>query len=116
VIHKGPGAYAQRCLRGLAALSVTLSLTACAPAMRRQVVSPLGIAPLVPAYSVAIRGGDMVFVSGMTGIKPGTQEIIDGGVAALDGYQNRSATTSSTSPFSMSMSSTSLPTRTHAVA
>ncbi|HTH84946.1 RidA family protein [Mycobacterium sp.] len=49
--------------------------------MHRQVVNPPGISPLVPAYSVAIRHGDMVFVSGMTGIKPGTQDIIDGGVA-----------------------------------
>lgn len=65
----------------LLALSVTPSLTACAPAMRRQVVNPPGISPLVPAYSVAVRDGDMVFVSGMTGIKPGTQDIIDGGVA-----------------------------------
>jgi 2-iminobutanoate/2-iminopropanoate deaminase len=45
-------------------------------------VNPPGIAPLVPAYSVAIRAGELVFVSGMTGIQPGTQEIIDGGVAA----------------------------------
>jgi 2-iminobutanoate/2-iminopropanoate deaminase len=59
----------------------TLPLSACAPEMRRQVVNPPGISPLVPAYSVAIRHGDMVFVSGMTGIKPGTQDIIDGGVA-----------------------------------
>lgn len=65
----------------IAAFSVTLSLSACAPAMRRQVINPPGISPLVPAYSVAIRHGDMVFVSGMTGIKPGTQDIIDGGVA-----------------------------------
>jgi 2-iminobutanoate/2-iminopropanoate deaminase len=58
-----------------------LSLSACAPAARRQVVNPPGISPLVPAYSVAIRHGDFVFVSGMTAIRPGTQEIIDGGVA-----------------------------------
>jgi 2-iminobutanoate/2-iminopropanoate deaminase len=45
----------------------------------RQVINPPGIAPLVPAYSVAIRDGDMVFVSGMTGVKPGTQDIIEGG-------------------------------------
>ncbi len=67
--------------RVLVGLSVTLLLAACAPAMSRHVVNPPGISPLVPAYSVAIRNGDMVFVSGMTGIKPGTQEIIDGGVA-----------------------------------
>ena len=64
--------------RGL--LVVTLALTACAPTARRQVINPPGISPLVPAYSVAIRHGDMVFVSGMTGITPGTQDIIDGGV------------------------------------
>ena len=63
-------------------LSVTLLLTACASGTRRQVVNPPGISPLVPAYSVAIRHGDLVFVSGMTGVKPGTQDIIDGGVAA----------------------------------
>lgn len=47
----------------------------------REVLNPPGLAPLVPAYSVAIRDGEWVFVSGMTGIKPGTQDIIDGGVA-----------------------------------
>ena len=56
--------------------------TANAPATGRQVVNPPGVAPLVPAYSVAIRSGDQVFVSGMTGIKPGTQDIVAGGVAA----------------------------------
>lgn len=66
--------------RLLMGLSITLA-TACAPTARRQVVNPPGISPLVPAYSVAIRDGDMVFVSGMTGIKPGTQDIIDGSVA-----------------------------------
>lgn len=60
---------------------VTLLLSACAHGTRRQAVNPPGIAPLVPAYSVAIRDGDLVFVSGMTGIKPGTQDIVDGGVA-----------------------------------
>lgn len=48
----------------------------------RQVVNPPGITPLVPAYSVAIRVGELVAVSGMTGIKPGTQDIVEGGVAA----------------------------------
>jgi len=66
----------------LVATSITLLLTGCAPGTRRQVVNPPGISPLVPAYSVAIRHGDLVFVSGMTGIKPGTQDIIDGGVVA----------------------------------
>lgn len=74
------------------ASSAALLLTACArtptpqlaasPAGERQVLNPPGLAPLVPAYSVAIRSGDQVFVSGMTGIKPGTQDIIAGGVGA----------------------------------
>jgi 2-iminobutanoate/2-iminopropanoate deaminase len=59
-----------------------LSLTACTSVTQRQVVNPPGISPLVPAYSVAVRQGDTVFVSGMIGIKPGTQDIIDGGVTA----------------------------------
>jgi reactive intermediate/imine deaminase len=48
----------------------------------RRRIDPPGLAPLVPAYSVAVRDGDMVFVSGMTGVVPGSQEIIAGGVAA----------------------------------
>ena len=47
----------------------------------RQVINPPGIAPLVPAYSVVVRDGELVYVSGMTGMIPGTQTIIDGGVA-----------------------------------
>jgi len=64
-----------------AVLALTLAVTACAPTMGRQVINPPGIAPLVPAYSVAIRDGQLIFVSGMTGMKPGTQDIVDGGVA-----------------------------------
>lgn len=51
-----------------------------APAAARQAVNPPSIAPLVAAYSVAIRAGDQVFVSGLTGAKPGTQNIVDGGI------------------------------------
>lgn len=58
-----------------------LPLSGCNPAMQRQTVNPQGISPLVPAYSVAIRQGNLVFVSGMLGIKPGTQDIVDGDVA-----------------------------------
>jgi len=51
------------------------------PVSDRSVINPPGIAPRVPAYSVAIRDGDRVYVSGMTGFVPGTQDIIAGGVA-----------------------------------
>jgi 2-iminobutanoate/2-iminopropanoate deaminase len=55
----------------------------------REVINPPGIAPLVPAYSVAIRDGEWVFVSGMTGVKPGSQDIVDGGT----GVQTRQTMT-----------------------
>lgn len=47
---------------------------------RRQ-INPPGISPLVPAYSVGMATGNEVFVSGMTGFTPGTQDIVDGGIA-----------------------------------
>jgi 2-iminobutanoate/2-iminopropanoate deaminase len=68
--------------RPFAVSTLAFTLAACSTASSRQVINPPGIAPLVPAYSVAVRAGDQVFVSGMTGIKPGTQDIIEGGVAA----------------------------------
>lgn len=61
--------------------AATTGPAATSPATTRAVVTVPGIAPLVPAYSEAIRAGGQVFVSGMTGIRPGTQDIIDGGVA-----------------------------------
>ena len=74
----------------ISSLSLRLALTLCllspaavqaqASSGGRTVINPPGISPLVPAYSVAIRDGEWVFVSGMTGIKPGSQEIVDGGV------------------------------------
>jgi len=53
-----------------------------APAGQRLTVNPPGIAPVVPAYSVAVMTGDLVFLSGMIGTVPGTQDVIGGGVAA----------------------------------
>ena len=68
-------------MAGSSALCALL-ITGCAPTSpARRPLNPPGIAPLVPAYSVAIRDGQQVYVSGMTGITPGTQDIIEGGVA-----------------------------------
>lgn len=62
--------------------ALIVSLPQLAAAQRdREVINPPGISPLVPAYSVAVRDGNLVFVSGMTGVRPGSQEIVDGGVA-----------------------------------
>jgi 2-iminobutanoate/2-iminopropanoate deaminase len=75
-----------RCLRAAAvfaaAIVTTPALAQTGGSSGREVLNPPGLAPLVPAYSVAIRDGDWVFVSGMTGIAPGTQDIIAGGIAA----------------------------------
>jgi len=48
----------------------------------RVALNPPGLSPLVPAYSIVVKSNGFVFVSGMTGIKPGTQDIVDGGVTA----------------------------------
>ncbi len=76
----GSSSIAREQLCRWATIGIALTLSACVSATQRQAISPPGISPLVPAYSVAIRDGDLLFVSGMTGIKPGTQEIVDGGV------------------------------------
>ena len=83
-------AAALRHFGGVTMLGSFLLASGCAPATgqrmspspttARQVVNPPGIAPLVAAYSVAIRAGDHLFVSGLTGSRPGTQDIVDGGI------------------------------------
>lgn len=83
MIARPPALIAAGVLLALAACAHTPSPEGPGAAPRgREVLNPPGLAPLVPAYSVAIRSGDQVFVSGMTGIKPGTQDIVGGGVAA----------------------------------
>jgi 2-iminobutanoate/2-iminopropanoate deaminase len=78
-------------------LSGTAALTACAalalagsactvttsraaePA--RAVVAPPG-SPTLAAYSPAIRAGGLLFLSGQIGLRPGSRELVAGGVAA----------------------------------
>ena len=48
----------------------------------RRVVTAPGVSPVVAAYSPAIRAGDFVFVSGLIGVRPGTQELAPGGIEA----------------------------------
>ena len=78
VIAAGLGTYQYAMFQGAQARAQ--SATAQNAAASRRVVNPPGITPLVPAYSVGIRDGDMVYVSGMVGVKPGSQDIVDGGV------------------------------------
>ena len=46
----------------------------------RQVFNPPGVSALVPQYSLAVRHGNLVFVAGMTGVDPKTQQIVPGGI------------------------------------
>jgi 2-iminobutanoate/2-iminopropanoate deaminase len=67
----------------LAPCSVAVSQQAAsAAAAPRTTLNPPGVAPLVPVYSMAVRKGDFIFVSGMTGVDPKTQQIVSGGVGA----------------------------------
>lgn len=80
----------QHLRRSMALVAAIVGFTFATPALAqngprtndREVLNPPGLAPLVPAYSVAIRDGEWVFVSGMTGIVPGSQDIIAGGITA----------------------------------
>ena len=75
------------CIALVACVPCQIALGQDRPVTDRAALNPPGISPLVPAYSVVVRAGDFVFVSGMTGIKPGTQDIVDGGT----GPQTRQA-------------------------
>jgi 2-iminobutanoate/2-iminopropanoate deaminase len=60
---------------------------ACAGANRapvREVIAPAGTSTLAP-YSPGVRAGDLVFLSGQVGLRPGTRELAAGGIAAETG-------------------------------
>lgn len=46
----------------------------------REVIAPPGTPTLAP-YSPAVRAGDLVFLSGQVGLRPGTRELAAGGIA-----------------------------------
>lgn len=65
------------------ALAVVALLSACAgstgsPGPHRQVLAP-SPSPL-PVFSPAVRTGDLVFLSGTIGNRPGTREVVPGGI------------------------------------
>jgi 2-iminobutanoate/2-iminopropanoate deaminase len=70
-------------LRCTMLLLATASANACASANAvpdREVIAPAGSSTLAP-YSPAIRTGELVFLSGQVGLRPGTRELAAGGVA-----------------------------------
>lgn len=68
-------------IRRAALLLTCASASACASASHadRQVIAPPGTATLAP-YSPAIRAGNLVFLSGQVGLRPGTRELAAGGI------------------------------------
>lgn len=69
-------------LRCAVVVLVSSPLSACASAAAdRVVIAPAGSSSLAP-YSPAIRTGDLVFLSGQVGLRPGTRELAAGGVTA----------------------------------
>lgn len=67
-------------MRRLALLSL-LVLPAAATAQEKQVIQMPGSSLGLP-FSTAVRVGNVVYLSGQVGVKPGTREIVSGGVGA----------------------------------
>ena len=80
--------------RLLATLFLLFGATACASGGGggRQIITPEGSTRLAP-YSPAVRIGNLVFLSGTVGTRPGTRELATGGIAgetrqALENVRN----------------------------
>lgn len=74
--------------RAIAPLALVLLLAGCSPSRpsaptpgpHREVLAPTP-SPM-PLFSPAIRTGNLVFLSGLIGLKPGTLELVPGGIEA----------------------------------
>jgi 2-iminobutanoate/2-iminopropanoate deaminase len=67
--------------RGILLTGACVCACACAsPQAQRTVIAPEGSSRLAP-YSPAIAAGDLIFLSGQVGLRPGTRELAAGGVA-----------------------------------
>jgi 2-iminobutanoate/2-iminopropanoate deaminase len=73
---------------GLLLALALLGPSACISARVQNNSAPSGRQVLVPSpsplpyFSPAVRVGDLVFLSGQIGVKPGTREIVEGGIEA----------------------------------
>lgn len=65
--------------RALPLLAAFLLGCAAAATPAKQVIAPPGATRLAP-YSPAVRSGNLVFLSGVIGTRPGTRELVAGGV------------------------------------
>jgi len=67
--------------RGIALAALVLMAPLSAHGQGRQVIVAPGAPPGLP-FSSAVRVGDLLFLSGQIGVKPGTLELVPGGVEA----------------------------------
>ena len=68
-------------LRTLIVPMLSLAAIACGSApSAREIIRPSGTTQLAP-YSPAVRVGNLVFLSGTVGARPGTRELAPGGIA-----------------------------------
>jgi 2-iminobutanoate/2-iminopropanoate deaminase len=56
------------------------ALAACVHANGPEYLHAPGVEPGSLPYSEAVRAGDLLFLSGMIGLEPGTRQVVDGGV------------------------------------
>jgi 2-iminobutanoate/2-iminopropanoate deaminase len=76
----------RRRIGGTAVAALLVLTAACSATARsgtavsREVIAPPGASRLAP-YSPAIRVGELVFLSGQVGLRPGTRELVPGGIA-----------------------------------
>ena len=67
--------------RGIALAALVLMAPLSAHGQGRQVIVAPGAPPGLP-FSSAVRVGDLLFLSGQIGVKPGTVELVPGGIQA----------------------------------
>ncbi len=71
-------------MRALALGCVVLFLVGCveeaAEDVRKEVIAPSGQVLEGLPFSPAVRSGDLIFLSGTVGTRPGTRELVEGGV------------------------------------
>jgi 2-iminobutanoate/2-iminopropanoate deaminase len=72
-----------RWIRTIASGTLVLCTGACASASAasREVIGASGATRLAP-YSPGVRAGDLIFLSGQVGVRPGARDLVTGGIAA----------------------------------
>jgi 2-iminobutanoate/2-iminopropanoate deaminase len=71
----------KRISRFILLIALPFASVACASTPERTIIQPSS-ATRSAAYSPGVRVGNLLFLSGMIGVRPGTRELVPGGIAA----------------------------------